>query len=73
MTIIKEEERLRIGRRIAEIRKERGLTQTQLAQQCGQQQAHIARIEAGRYSVGLDTLAQIADAMGMKIDFIIND
>ena len=66
-------ERLRIGQRIAELRKEQNLTQTQLAERCGLQQAHIARIEAGRYSVGLDTLAQIADAMGMKIDFIIND
>ena len=73
MTIIKEKERLRIGQRIAELRKEQNLTQTQLAERCGLQQAHIARIEAGRYSVGLDTLAQIADAMGMKIDFIIND
>ena len=73
MAIIKEEERLRIGRRIAEIRKEQGMTQTQLADLCGLQQAHIARIETGRYSVGLDTLALIADAMGMKIDFIIND
>ena len=66
-------ERLRIGQRIAELRKGQGMTQTQLAERCGLQQAHIARIEAGRYSVGLDTLAQIADAMGMKIDFIIND
>ena len=66
-------ERLRIGQRIAELRKEQGMTQTQLAERCGLQQAHIARIETGRYSVGLDTLAQIADAMGMKIDFIIND
>ena len=63
-------ERLRIGRRIAEIRKEGGLTQTQLAERCGLQQAHIARIEAGRYSVGLDTLALIAEAMGMAIDFV---
>lgn len=66
-------ERLRIGQRIAELRKEQGMTQTQLAERCGLQQAHIARIEAGRYSVGLDTLAQIATALGMKIDFIIND
>ena len=63
-------ERLRIGQRIAELRKERGLTQTQLAERCGLQQAHIARIEAGRYSVGLDTLAQIANALGMVIDFV---
>ena len=66
-------ERLRIGQRIAELRKEQNLTQTQLAERCGLQQAHIARIETGRYSVGLDTLAQIADAMGMKIDFITNN
>jgi len=64
------EERKRIGRRIAEIRKEQNLTQAQLAERCGVAQAHIARIETGRYSVGLDTLAQIAAAMGMSVDFI---
>jgi len=63
-------ERLRIGQRIAELRKEQNLTQTQLAERCGLQQAHIARIEAGRYSVGLDTLTQIATALGMAIDFV---
>ena len=72
MAIIKEEERLRIGRRIAEMRKEHGLTQTQVAEQCGLQQAHIARIETGKFSVGIDTLAQIADALNAKVEFIIN-
>ena len=62
MGINKDDERLRIGRRIAEIRKENGMTQAQLAERCGLQQAHIARIENGKFSVGLDTLAQIADA-----------
>ena len=64
------EERKRIGRRIAEIRKKQNMTQAQLAERCGVAQAHIARIETGRYSVGLDTLAQIAAAMGMSVDFI---
>jgi transcriptional regulator with XRE-family HTH domain len=73
MAIDKEYERLRIGRRIAEIRKEKGMTQAQLAELCGLQQAHIARIENGKYSVGLDTLAQIADAMGARVDIIINN
>lgn len=67
----KEIERKRIGLRIAEIRKEQGITQAQLAAACGLQQAHIARIEAGRYSVGLDTLALIATALGARIDFIV--
>ena len=72
MGINKDNERLRIGRRIAEIRKENGMTQAQLAERCGLQQAHIARIENGKFSVGLDTLAQIADAMGARIEIIIN-
>jgi transcriptional regulator with XRE-family HTH domain len=48
------------------------MTQAQLAERCGLQQAHIARIENGKYSVGLDTLAQIADAMGAKVDIVID-
>ena len=69
MTEITNDERQRIGRRIAELRKERGLSQAQLAAQCGIQQAHIARIENGRYSVGFDTLQSIAQALGMQVDF----
>ena len=65
-----EQERKRIGRRIADLRKEQNLTQAQLADRCGLQQAHIARVELGKYSVGLDTLAQIAKALGMTIDFV---
>lgn len=73
MAIIIKEERLRIGRRIADIRKEQALTQAQMAERCGLQQAHIARIEQGKYSVGIDTLALIAEALGRKIDFITNN
>jgi DNA-binding XRE family transcriptional regulator len=66
----KTSERQRIGRRIAELRKEQNMTQAQLAERCGIAQAHIARIETGRYSVGLDTLAQIATVLGRSIDFV---
>lgn len=66
----KTSERQRIGRRIAELRKEQNMTQAQLAERCGIAQAHIARIETGKYSVGLDTLAQIATALGRSIDFV---
>lgn len=73
MGINKDDERLRVGRRIAEIRKENGMTQAQLAERCGLQQAHIARIENGKFSVGLDTLAQITDALGARIEIITNE
>lgn len=62
--------RERIGRRIALLRKEQGMTQTELAERCGIGQGHIARIEAGRYSVGIDTLQKIAAAMQCKVDII---
>lgn len=61
--------RKRIGREMADIRRRRGMTQTELAERCGLAQSHIARIETGRYSVGFDTLEQIAQAMGCEVRF----
>ena len=61
-------ERQRIGKLIADIRKEKGLSQAQLAERCGTHQGHIARIELGKYSVGLDTLASIAEALDCQLD-----
>lgn len=66
----KDKERKRIGQRIADLRKEKGLTQLDIANKTGIQRCHVARIEAGRYSVGLDTLAMIGDAMDMSIDYV---
>lgn len=62
------EERERIGKRIAELRKAKGLTQMQLAEKTGFSQSNIGRIETGRYSVGLDVLAKIAEALGAKVE-----
>ena len=77
----REEERKRIGQSIAALRKiikwvdangyrRTGMTQGELAERCGIAQSHIARIEAGKYSVGFDTLQQIADAMGCDISIV---
>ena len=70
MAEIKEDERLRIGQRIAELRKEKGLTQQNVADATGLQRNHLSRIEQGKYSVGFDTLQSIAQALGMQVDFI---
>ena len=43
-----EQERQRIGQDIAQLRKEKGMTQQDLADRVEMQRAHIARIEAGR-------------------------
>jgi len=65
-----EQERQRIGQHIAQLRKEQGMTQQDLANRVEMQRSHIARIEAGRYSVGLDTLAAIAQALGKRLEFV---
>ena len=75
-----EQERQRIGQRIAELRKavewkdaigitKHGISQAQLGTLCGLAGSHIARIEKGRYSVGFDTLQAIAEALGYDVDF----
>ena len=62
-------ERERIGRRIAELRHDAGISQEKLAELSGVGYSHIARIELGRYSVGIDTLSKIANVFGMELDF----
>ena len=47
-----------------------GLTQTDLEQRSGIRQNHIARIEQGCYDVRIDTLSQLAQAMGYRLDFV---
>lgn len=63
-------ERERIGKRISELRKSKGLSQAKLAELTGIAPGNIARIETGKYSTGIDLLSKIANAMGYMLDFI---
>ncbi len=62
-------DRERIGKRIAELRKEHSYSQAKLAELTGLDGGHIARIELGRYNVGIDTLSKVADAFELMLDF----
>lgn len=64
------EDRKRIGARIKEIRTEMKLEAKQLSIITGIDAANISRIEQGKCSAGIDTLAKIANALGYKIDFV---
>lgn len=63
-------DRERIGKRIAEIRKSKGVSQAKFSELTGIAPGNIARIETGKYSTGIDLLSKIADALGYKLDFI---
>lgn len=61
-------ERLRIGRRLAEIRIEKGLSVRTLSERCGITYQNINKIENGKYSVGIDVLATLCQALGCEVN-----
>lgn len=64
------QERLKIGTKIRELRKEKNIEAKMLSQLANIDAANLSRIEQGRYSVGLDVLSKIAIALGAKIELI---
>ena len=65
-----QKQQVRIGGRVATLRKLKGMTQEQLAQAAGLQRTHVNRIEAGKYAVTLEVIQAIAEALGMTVDII---
>lgn len=68
--IFQSQERIRIGARIRELRKEKKIEAKMLSQLANIDAANLSRIEQGRYSVGMDILAKIALALNTKIELI---
>jgi transcriptional regulator with XRE-family HTH domain len=56
-----------VGRKIRQLRKQRKLTQTELADRIGIHQSDLSRMEQGEYKVGLDTLLRILGTFNMSI------
>ncbi len=56
-----------VGHRIRHLRKQRRLTQTELAGRIGIQQSDLSRMEKGEYRVSLDTLFRILGEFDMGI------
>lgn len=54
-----------IGRRIAELRWQAGLTQEQLAAALGVNNRHVQRLEQGRVNVGALMVIRLAKALGV--------
>lgn len=70
VTLDRDKERVRLGNRIKELRKEQGMDAKSLAQKIGIDAGNLCRIEQGRFSVGFDTLNKIASVLNMTIDFV---
>lgn len=61
------EHRIKIGNSIAELRAKKGISQNELAEITGLQQANICRIEKGKYNVSIDILQKVCDALDANI------
>jgi transcriptional regulator with XRE-family HTH domain len=56
-----------VGRRLRRLRRERGLTQAELARQIGIQQSDLSRMEQGEYRVSLDNLFKILGVFDLDL------
>lgn len=62
--------RIIMGDRIHELREKKGMDIVTLAQRSNIQPNTLKRIEAGKFSCDQDILEQIAQGLGMKLDFV---
>ena len=63
-------QRLRIGKEIQSMRQNCALTQLELSEKANVTRANIAKIEAGRYSVGFDVLQRVASALDADVNIV---
>lgn len=56
-----------VGQRIRQLRKDRSLTQAELASKIGIQQSDLCRMETGEYKVSLETLFKVLKIFEMNI------
>jgi transcriptional regulator with XRE-family HTH domain len=56
-----------VGRRVAEIRRERRVTQEQLAERLGVAARYVQSVEYGNENLTLDSLAKLARALGVDV------
>jgi len=62
-----------VGSRLRKLRKERGLTQADLARQIGIQQSDLSRMEKGEYRVSLDKLFKILAVFDLDLADFFGD
>jgi transcriptional regulator with XRE-family HTH domain len=60
-----------IGRYVAQLREEQGLSQQQLAERLDIHKSAVSRIEAGERGLAVDELATLADLFGKTADDIL--
>ncbi len=58
----------KVARALIRLRKEQGLSQSEVARRAGLRQPAVARLEAGAVRPTLDTIQRIARALGREVE-----
>jgi transcriptional regulator with XRE-family HTH domain len=58
---------------IKRLRKQKGWSQTELAEKIGSHLSHINRIETDKYKPSVDVLVKMADVFDVSIDTLVRD
>lgn len=66
--IRQQDTRRRVVEQYIQSRKEKGVTQTELARRAGVPRTNITRFESGAYNPSLEMMVRIASALGMKLE-----
>jgi DNA-binding transcriptional regulator YiaG len=64
---------LAVGRRIHELRRKVGLTQEELAVSLRVGWRYVSRAERGEENLTLETLARVANALGVRVKSLLNE
>ena len=62
-----------LAQNVKRLRKERKWTQAELADKIGAHLSHINRVETGKYIPSLETIIEIAKALEVPIDHLVNN
>ena len=68
-----EDIRIRLGKRIRELRRARGWRQIDLAAHAELSKTHICELETGKREVGLKALERIAGALDTSVSKLMSD
>lgn len=71
--MIQEIDYAKMGQKIKNIRRERKLTQDQLAEMVGCNTSHISNVENSHTKVSLNVLLAIANALNTSIDYLLSN
>ena len=69
----KEAELIKLGKRIRDVRKEKGMTQEQLAHTIGKDQQSVQRLETGNINPSFIYLTEITAGLGVQLKELFRD